>query len=203
MHEYLRDPAAIYRLSFRMAREETDLSGLPPRAAGLALRLVHACGRPEVVQDLSFSDGVFERAETGLAGGALVIADTRMTAEGIIGRTAVCAIDEPSVAEAARAGGKTRAMAAMDALADRFQGAVLAVGNAPTALFRLLELVEGGAPPPLAVLGFPVGFVGAAESKAALIESGLPHIALRGRFGGSALAAAAVNALLYPSETAP
>ncbi len=203
MHEYLRDPAAIYRLSFRMAREETDLSGLPPRAAGLALRLVHACGRPEVVQDLSFSDGVFERAETGLAAGAPIIADTRMTADGIIGRTAVCSIDDPVVAEAARAGGKTRAMAAMDALADRFQGAVLAVGNAPTALFRLLELVEGGAPPPLAVLGFPVGFVGAAESKAALIESGLPHIALRGRFGGSALAAAAVNALLYPSETAP
>lgn len=203
MHKYLRDPAAIYRLSFRMAREETDLSGLPPRAAGLALRLVHACGRPEVVQDLSFSDGVFERAETGLAAGAPIIADTRMTADGIIGRTAVCSIDDPVVAEAARAGGKTRAMAAMDALADRFQGAVLAVGNAPTALFRLLELVEGGAPPPLAVLGFPVGFVGAAESKAALIESGLPHIALRGRFGGSALAAAAVNALLYPSETAP
>lgn len=203
MHEYLRDPAAIYRLSFRMAREETDLSGLPLRAAGLALRLVHACGRPEIVQDLALSAGVVERAEAGLAGGALVIADTRMTAEGIIGRTAVCAIDEPSVAEAARAGGKTRAMAAMDALADRFQGAVVAVGNAPTALFRLLELVEGGAPPPLAVLGFPVGFVGAAESKAALIESGLPHIALRGRFGGSALAAAAVNALLYPSETAP
>ncbi len=203
MHTYLRDPAAIYRLSFRMAREETDLSGLPPRAAGLALRLVHACGRPEIVQDLSFSDGVFERAESGLAAGASIIADTRMTAEGIIGRTAVCAIDEPSVAEAARTGGKTRAMAAMDALADRFQGAVVAVGNAPTALFRLLELVAGGAPQPLAVLGFPVGFVGAAESKTALIESGLPHIALRGRFGGSALAAAAVNALLYPSETAP
>ena len=202
MHTYLRDPAAIYRLSFRMAREETDLSGLPPCAAGLALRLVHASGRPEIVQDLSFSDGVFERAESGLAAGAPVIADTRMTAEGIIARTVVCSIDDPAVAEAARAGGKTRAMAAMDALADRFQGAVVAVGNAPTALFRLLELVAGGAPQPLAVLGLPVGFVGAAESKAALIESGLPHIALRGRFGGSALAAAAVNALLYPSETA-
>ncbi len=202
MHKYLRDPAAIYRLSFRMAREETDLSGLPPRAAGLALRLVHASGRPEIVQDLSFSDGVFERAESGLAAGAPIIADTRMTAEGIIGRTAVCSIDDPVVAEAARAGGNTRAMAAMDALVDRFEGAVVAVGNAPTALFRLLELVAGGAPQPLAVLGFPVGFVGAAESKAALIESGLPHIALRGRFGGSALAAAAVNALLYPSETA-
>ena len=203
MHEYLRDPAAIYRLSFHLAREETDLSGLPPRAAGLALRLVHASGRPEIVQDLSFSDGVFERAETGLAAGAPVIADTRMTAEGVIGRTAVCAIDDPAVAEAARTCGNTRAMAAMDALADRFEGAVVAVGNAPTALFRLLELVEDGAAAPLAVLGFPVGFVGAAESKAALVESGLPHIALRGRFGGSALAAAAVNALLYPSETAP
>ena len=203
MHTYLRDPAAIYRLSFRMAREETDLSGLPPRAAGLALRLVHACGRPEIVQDLALSAGVVERAEAGLAGGAPVIADTRMTAEGIIGREAVCAIDDPSVAEAARAGGNTRAMAAMDALADRFGGAVIAVGNAPTALFRLLELVAAGAPLPLAVLGFPVGFVGAAESKTALIESGLPHVALRGRFGGSALAAAAVNALLYPSETAP
>ncbi len=203
MHTYLRDPAAIYRLSFRMAREETDLSGLPPRAAGLALRLVHACGRPEIVQDLALSAGVVERAEAGLVGGAPVIADTRMTAEGIIGREAVCAIDDPPVAEAARAGGNTRAMAAMDALADRFGGAVIAVGNAPTALFRLLELVAAGAPLPLAVLGFPVGFVGAAESKAALIESGLPHVALRGRFGGSALAAAAVNALLYPSETAP
>ncbi len=203
MHTYLRDPAAIYRLSFRMAREETDLSGLPPRAAGLALRLVHACGRPEIVQDLAFSAGIVERAEAGLAAGAPIVADTRMTAEGIIGRDALCAIDEPPVADAARAGGGTRAMAAMDRLADRFEGAVIAIGNAPTALFRLLELVAEGAPRPLAVLGFPVGFVGAAESKAALIDSGLPHIALRGRFGGSALAAAAVNALLYPSETAP
>ena len=203
MHTYLRDPAAIYRLSFRMAREETDLSGLPPRAAGLALRLVHACGRPEIVRDLVLSAGVVERAEAGLAAGAPVIADTRMTAEGVIGRAAVCAIDDPPVADAARAGGNTRAMAAMDALAERFGGAVIAVGNAPTALFRLLELVAAGAPRPLAVLGFPVGFVGAAESKAVLIESGLPHVALRGRFGGSALAAAAVNALLYPSETAP
>ena len=203
MHTYLRDPAAIYRLSFHMAREEADLSGLPPRAAGLALRLVHACGRPEIVQDLALSPGVIERAESGLAAGAPIIADTRMTAEGVIGREAVCAIDDPGVAEAARTGGKTRAMAAMDALAERFEGAVVAIGNAPTALFRLLELVAGGAPRPLAVLGFPVGFVGAAESKAALVESGLPHIALRGRFGGSALAAAAVNALLYPSETAP
>ncbi len=203
MHTYLRDPAAIYRLSFRMAREETDLSGLPPRAAGLALRLVHASGRPEIVQDLALSAGVVERAEAGLAARAPVIADTRMTAQGIIGRDAVCAIDEPSVAEAARAEGTTRAMAAMDALADRFEGAVIAVGNAPTALFRLLELVVEGAPRPLAVLGFPVGFVGAAESKEALIESGLPYVALRGRFGGSALAAAAVNALLHPSETAP
>ena len=203
MHTYLRDPAAIYRLSFRMAREETDLSGLPPRAVGLALRLVHACGRPEIVRDLALSVGVVERAETALAAGAPLVADTRMTAEGIIGRDALCAIDEPPVAEAARAGGSTRAMAAMDRLADRFDGAVIAIGNAPTALFRMLELVAGGAPRPLAVLGFPVGFVGAAESKAALIESGLPHIALRGRFGGSALAAAAVNALLHPSETAP
>ena len=203
MHTYLRDPAAIYRLSFRMAREETDLSGLPPRAAGLALRLVHACGRPEIVQDLAFSAGIVERAEAGLAAGAPIVADTRMTAEGIIGRDALCAIDEPPVADAARAGATTRAMAAMEALADRFEGAVIAIGNAPTALFRLLELVAEGAPRPLAVLGFPVGFVGAAESKAALIDSGLPHVALRGRFGGSALAAAAVNALLYPSETAP
>ena len=203
MHTYLRDPAAIYRLSFRMARQETDLSGLPPRAAGLALRLVHACGRPEIVRDLVFSAGVVERVEAALAAGAPVIADTRMTAEGIVGRKAVCAINDPPVAEAARADGKTRAMAAMDALADRFEGAVIAVGNAPTALFRLLELVAEGAPAPLAVLGFPVGFVGASESKAALIESGLAHIALRGRFGGSALAAAAVNALLHPSETGP
>ena len=202
MHSYLRDPAAIYRLSFRMARDATDLSGLQPRAVGLALRLVHACGRPEIVQDIALSAGIVERAEAGLAAGAPVIADTRMTAEGIIGRDTVCVIDDPDVAEAARAGGSTRAMAAMDALADRFEGAVIAIGNAPTALFRLLELVAEGAPAPLAVLGFPVGFVGAAESKEALIESGLPHIVLQGRFGGSALAAAAVNALLYPSETA-
>ncbi len=203
MRAYLRDPVAIYRLSFRMAREETDLSGLPLRAAGLALRLVHACGRPEIVQDLALSPGIIERAEAGLAAGAPIVADTRMTAEGVIGRKAVCAIDAPPVAAAACAGGGTRAMAAMDALAGCFDGAVVAVGNAPTALFRLLELVEKGAPAPLVVLGFPVGFVGAAESKAALIESGLPHIALRGRFGGSALAAAAVNALLNPAESAP
>ncbi len=203
MQPYLRDPAAIYRLSFRIARQETDFSGLPPRAAGLALRLVHACGRPEVVRDLAFSEGCVPHVEAALAAGAPVIADTRMTAEGIIGRKAVCAIDDPAVVEAAQGGGHTRAMAAMDALAERFDGAVVAIGNAPTALFRLLELVAAGRPRPLAVLGFPVGFVGAAESKTALVESGLPHITLRGRFGGSALAAAAVNALLYPSETAP
>jgi len=203
MQTYLRDPAAIYRLSFRIARQETDFSGLPARAVGLALRLVHACGRPEIVRDLAFSQGVIPQAEAALAAGAPILADTRMTAEGVIGREAVCAIDDPAVVETAQGARHTRAMAAMDKLADRFGGAVVAVGNAPTALFRLLELVAAGRPPPLAVLGFPVGFVGAAESKAALVESGLPHIVLRGRFGGSALAAAAVNALLYPSETAP
>ena len=200
MPAYLRDPAAIYRLSFQIARRETDLSRLPPCAHDLALRLVHACGRPEVAQELMLSPGVVERLQTALAAGAPLIADSRMTAEGITGRRALCLIADPEVAAAASAGGRTRAMAAMDALADRFQGAVVVIGNAPTALFRLLELVAGGAPAPLAVLGFPVGFVGAAESKAALAESGLPHIALRGRAGGSALAAAAVNALLHPGE---
>ena len=174
MHTYLRDPAAIYRLSFRMAREETDLSGLPPRAAGLALRLVHACGRPEIVRDLVLSAGVVECAEAALAGGAPVIADTRMTAEGIIGREAVCAIDDPPVAEAARAG-RQDAGDGRDGRAGRpFRGRRCRRSAMPRRRCSgCLSSWPRARRRRSRFWGFRSGFVGAAESKAALIESGL------------------------------
>ena len=188
---YLRDPEVIYRLSFGIARHESDLSRFGRDEAEVAIRLVHACGRPEIAPDLAFSPGVVAAARSALGSGADLLADSEMTARGI---TSVSV--RTAIAEARAEPGQTRAMAAMDLLAAHLAGAVVAVGNAPTALFRLLELVDAGAARPAAVLGFPVGFVGAAEAKEALIASGLPFITLRGRFGGSALAAAAANALL-------
>jgi precorrin-8X/cobalt-precorrin-8 methylmutase len=200
---YLRDPDAIYRQSFATIRAEARLERFPPDVAEIAIRVAHACGMVEVVDDLVFAPDVAVRGRAALAAGAPVLADCRMVESGIIrarlpaGNEVVSLIGDPSLPDLARRLGTTRSAAMVELWRDRLDGAVVAIGNAPTALFRLLELLADGAPRPAAILGFPVGFVGAAESKAALAESGLgvPFLTLPGRRGGSAMASAAVNAL--------
>jgi precorrin-8X/cobalt-precorrin-8 methylmutase len=200
MGAWIRDPAAIYAESFATIRAEADLARFPPGLADLAVRVIHACGMTDVAAELAWSDGAGEAGRDALKGGAPILVDAEMVAHGIIRRNlpaanpVVCALSDVAAAEA-QAAGTTRSALAVEKWLPRLGGAVVAVGNAPTALFRLLELVEAGAPRPALVLGFAVGFVGAVESKQALIASGLPHVALKGRRGGSAMAAAAVNAL--------
>ena len=203
MFDYLRDPQDIYRRSFEIIRSETDLSGLPESLHDLAIRVVHASGQPEIVRQLAWSPDIVAAARTALGKGAPILADTRMVAEGVIRRRlaaenpVICTLYEPECAGLAKSIGNTRSAAAVDLWGDRLEGAVVAIGNAPTALFRLLERLMAGAPRPAAILGFPIGFVGAAESKEALIAAdlGIPYVTLRGRLGGSAMAAAALNAL--------
>lgn len=206
--DYLRDPEAIYRRSFEIIRREARLEHLPEDVAAVAVRLIHACGMPEIAQDLAFTDGVARAARRALQSGASILCDSGMVAAGIMRRhlpaanAVVCTLEDPAVPALARKLGTTRSAAAVELWGERVAGAVIAIGNAPTALFHLLEVVTRGARPAV-VLGFPVGFVGAAESKEALIASGLPHLTLRGRRGGSALAAAAVNALILPERDEP
>jgi precorrin-8X/cobalt-precorrin-8 methylmutase len=198
---YLRDPAEIARRSFALIRAETDVSGLAADLVPVALRLVHATGMPEIVSDLRASPGAAAAGRAALAAGATILCDTAMTAAGVTrsrlprDNDVVVTLNDPAVPDLARRLATTRSAAALDLWGERLAGAVVAIGNAPTALFRLLELVEAGAKRPALVLGFAVGFVGAAESKVALAASDLSFIALQGRRGGSALAAAAVNAL--------
>jgi len=202
-YDYLRDPGEITRRSFDLVRAETDLSGLPEELAAVAVRLVHACGQPEIVGRLAWDGSVAGAARGALEVGAPVIADCRMLAEGVTrsrlpaGNEVVCTLQDPAVPELAQDRATTRSAAAVELWRPRLEGAVVAIGNAPTALYRLLELLHAGAPRPAAILAFPVGFVGAAESKEALMEAGLdiPYLTLRGRQGGSALGAAAVNAV--------
>jgi precorrin-8X/cobalt-precorrin-8 methylmutase len=204
MQAYLRDPTEIYRLSFETIRREVPVDRLPEDIAGLALRLIHACGMTDILADLTYTADVVQAGRAALAGGAPVLCDTAMTAGGIIRRhlpaanEVLAGTENTDAVEQAQRIGNTRSAAAVDLWADRIDGAVVAIGNAPTALFRLIERIELDGYRPAAILAFPVGFVGAAESKALLIEAGLgiPHATLRGRRGGSALAAAAVNALL-------
>ena len=201
--DYIRDPDEIYRRSFAIIRAEADLRTLPADLEPLAVRLIHAAGDPAIVADLRWTGDVVAAGRRALASGAPILVDAEMVATGIIrarlpaGNAVLCTLAERGVVEAARAMRTTRSAAAVDRWRDQLAGAVVAIGNAPTALFRLLELLDAGAPRPAAILGFPVGFVGAAESKEALIahEAGVPFVTLRGRRGGSALAAAAVNAL--------
>jgi precorrin-8X/cobalt-precorrin-8 methylmutase len=203
MIDYIRDPAEIYRRSFATIRAETDLDCVPPELRAVALRLIHACGMTDILADLRWSDDLPVAARSALAAGAPILTDARMVADGIIDRRLradgriVCLIDAPETTTMATAQATTRSAAAVDLWAPRLAGAVVAIGNAPTALFRLLELLDAGAPKPAAILAFPVGFVGAAESKAVLAADprGVPFLTLLGRRGGSAMAAAAVNAL--------
>jgi precorrin-8X/cobalt-precorrin-8 methylmutase len=201
---YLRDPDAIYRASFAAIRAATPVAHLPAELQPLALRLVHACGMPEIVTELVHGGALVAAAQTALAAGAPLLVDAQMVAAGIqkarlpAGNPVLCTLDEPATADLAARAGTTRSAAAVELWGDRLAGAVVAIGNAPTALFRLLELLADGAPEPAAILAFPVGFIGAAEAKEALIAAGAPppFVTLRGRRGGSAMAAAAVNALL-------
>lgn len=198
---YIREPAAIYEKSFEIARAECDLSGLAALEADVALRVVHSCGMPDVVADLRFTAGAAEAGRDALAAGAPIFCDAEMVAAGIIRRLlpaendVICSLADPGVAARAKQARITRSAAAVELWRPRLAGAVCVVGNAPTALYRLMELIAEGAPTPALVLGFPVGFVGAAESKTELLASGLPAIALTGRRGGSAMAAAALNAV--------
>ncbi|GGL13176.1 precorrin-8X methylmutase [Sphaerisporangium melleum] len=206
-YEYERDGGEIYRRSFATIRAEARLAGLPDDVARVAVRMIHACGMVDLVDDLAWSPGVVSRARTALLAGAPVLCDAAMVASGVTRRRlparneVICTLGDARVPELARRLGTTRSAAALELWRDRLDGAVVAVGNAPTALFRLLELVAEGAGRPAAVLGVPVGFVGAAESKQALAEhGGLAYLIVRGRRGGSAMAAAAVNAIASEEE---
>ena len=201
--DYLRDPGEIYRRSFEIVRAETDLARLPQSLHEVAVRIVHACGMPDVVADLDWRGEPALAGRAALAGGRPVVTDSRMVADGVIrarlptGNPVRCFVDEPGVAADAILAATTRSAAAVDRWLPVLDGAVVAIGNAPTALFRLLERLGEGAPRPAAILAFPVGFVGAAESKRALagLDGAPPFLTLHGRRGGSAMAAAAVNAL--------
>jgi precorrin-8X/cobalt-precorrin-8 methylmutase len=200
---YLRDGAAIYERSFAIIRAEADLSRFSPEETEVAVRMVHACGLVEAAQFIAFGNGLVAAARAALARGAPILCDAEMVAHGITrarlpaGNAVVCTLRDPRVPALAERLGTTRSAAALDLWGDQLAGAVVAIGNAPTALFRLLEMLDAGAPRPAAILGIPVGFVGAAESKEALANSkhGVPYLVVTGRLGGSAMTAAAVNAL--------
>ncbi|TXR49360.1 precorrin-8X methylmutase [Phyllobacterium endophyticum] len=208
MLEYIRDGQAIYDRSFAIIRSEADLKNIPADLEKLAVRVAHACGMVDVIQDLAFSEGAATAGRNALRNGAPILCDARMVAEGVT-RTrlpadnqVICTLPDPSVAKLALDMGNTRSAAALELWRPHLEGAVVAFGNAPTALFRLLEMIGEGAPKPALVLGFPVGFVGAMESKIALAENihGIPFIVVHGRRGGSAMAAAAINALASEKE---
>jgi precorrin-8X/cobalt-precorrin-8 methylmutase len=206
MYEYEKDGAEIYRRSFATIRAETDLAGLPDDVARVAVRMVHACGQVDLVEDLAFSPDVVARAREALEGGAPVLCDAEMVASGVTRRRlpkdndVVCTLNDPRTPALAAELRTTRTAAALELWRDRLDGAVVAIGNAPTALFHLLEMVGAGAPRPAAVIGIPVGFIGAVESKDALAASDLEHLVVRGRRGGSAITAAAVNAIASDVE---
>jgi len=206
MYEYQKDGAEIYRQSFATIRAEADLAGLPADVARVAVRMIHACGQVDLVRDIAWSPAVVGRAREALDAGAPVLCDARMVASGVTRRRlpkdndVVCTLNDPRTPSLAAGLGTTRTAAALELWRDRLDGAVVAIGNAPTALFHLLEMVEAGAPRPAAVVGIPVGFIGAAESKDALAASDLDFLVVRGRRGGSAMTAAAVNAIASDVE---
>jgi len=203
----MRDGSEIYRRSFALIRAEADLARFKPIEERVAVRIIHACGMPEIAGDIAFSPTFAECARGALLGGAPILCDSKMVANGITrarlpaGNEVICTLDDPAVPELARRIGNTRSAAAIDLWGKRLAGSLVAIGNAPTALFRMLELIDAGAPPPAAIIGLPVGFVGAAESKQALVADGrVPWLIVRGRKGGSAMAVAAVNALASEAE---
>ena len=208
MLEYIRDGQEIYRHSFSIIRAEANLSGIPADLEKLAVRVIHACGMVDVVEDLRFSPGAGTAGRHALAKGAPILCDARMVAEGITrarlpaNNPVICTLNNDGVPDLARELGNTRSAVALEHWREHLEGAVVVIGNAPTALFYLLEMLDAGAPKPALILGFPVGFVGAAESKDLLAADsrGVPYVIVRGRRGGSAMAAAAVNALATEVE---
>jgi precorrin-8X/cobalt-precorrin-8 methylmutase len=200
---YLRDGAAIYERSFAIIRAEADLSRFSAEEAEVAVRMIHACGVVEAARYIAFGQNLVAAARGALAAGAPILCDTEMVAHGITrarlpaDNEVICTLRDSRVLALAEKLGTTRTAAALDLWLDRLPGAVVAIGNAPTALFHLLDLIDAGAPQPAAILGIPVGFVGAAEAKEALAADprGVPFLIVRGRMGGSAMTAAAVNAL--------
>jgi precorrin-8X/cobalt-precorrin-8 methylmutase len=206
--DYVRDGAEIYRRSFAIIRAEADLGGLPVDVARVAVRMIHACGMVDLPCDLAYSSDVVAAAGKALRGGAPILCDAQMVAAGVTRKrlpadnTVLCTLSDARVPVLAATLGTTRSAAAVELWRDRLDGAVVAIGNAPTALFHLLDLIERGGPRPAAVLGIPVGFVGAAESKEALAANpyGVPYLIVRGRRGGSAMTAAALNAIASEDE---
>ena len=208
MIDYNRDPQDIYRQSFAMIRAEANLSRIPADLEKVAVRVIHACGMIDIADDLMFSPGAGDAGRAALAAGAPILCDSRMVAKGVTrarlpaDNQVICTLNDPNIAALAVERSTTRSAAAVELWLPLLAGAVVAIGNAPTALFHLLTLLDNGAAKPALILGFPVGFVGAVESKNELAahSRGVPFIALRGRRGGSAMAAAALNALASQQE---
>jgi precorrin-8X/cobalt-precorrin-8 methylmutase len=205
--DYIREGAEIYRRSFSIIRAEADLTRFSGTAERVVVRMIHACGMTDLPKDVDLSGSFAEAAEAALKRGAPILCDAKMVANGITrarlpaANEVVCTLDDPRVPALAAEIGNTRSAAAMELWRERLDGALVVVGNAPTALFRLLEMLDAGAPKPAAVIGIPVGFIGAAESKEALARDGrVPYLVVHGRRGGSAIAAAAVNALAQVVE---
>lgn len=202
-YSYVRDPALIYKASRAAVEGATDLSAMPEDMQPVAMRLVHACALPEIINDLAYSPDAPAKGRAALQSGARILADSRLVVEGILRQQlprrnrVICTINEPTVIDDARLRRITRAAASVEMWEPYLAGSVVAIGAAPTALFRLMELIANGAGRPALILGFPIGFVGATEAKETLVANAglIPYITLRGRFGGSALAAAAVNSL--------
>lgn len=206
--EYVRDGAEIYRRSFATIRAEADLAGLPEDVARVVVRMIHACGMTDLPEDVRFSPDVVAAARGALRAGAPILCDAKMVASGVTRarlpakNDVLCMLDAPETPELAKNLCTTRSAAAVELWRDRIEGAVVAVGNAPTTLFHLFEKLDAGWPKPAAIVGLPVGFIGAAESKDELVRNprGVPYLTLLGRRGGSAMAVAALNALADPAE---
>jgi len=205
-YDYIKDGEAIYRQSFAIIRAEADLAAFPAAEAELAVRMIHAAGAPELARHIEFSPGFLTAARTALADGAAILCDAEMVARGVTtarlpaANPVICTLRDAATPALATEIGNTRSAAALQLWGDRLAGAVVAIGNAPTALFYLLEMLRDGAPRPAAIIGMPVGFVGAAESKEALAANsyGVPYAIVRGRLGGSAITAACINAVARP-----
>ncbi|WP_072689959.1 precorrin-8X methylmutase [Rhodococcus marinonascens] len=208
MIEYIRDGAEIYRRSFATIRAEADLHAFPEDVSQAVVRMIHASGQVDLAGDVAFTPGVVKAARTALADGAPILCDAQMVAAGVTrtrlpaGNEVLCTLRDPRVSALAEQIGNTRSAAALELWGSKLEGAVVAIGNAPTALFYLLDMIDSGAPRPAAIVGGPVGFIGAAESKEALIghPSGLDYLVVRGRRGGSAITAAALNAIASEVE---
>lgn len=204
---YIRDGAEIYRRSFATIRAEADLARFMQEEERVAVRMIHACGMIEIAADLLFSEGAVQHARRALQRGSPILCDSKMLAQGVIAsrlplaNQVICTLDDPIVASLAKKIGNTRSAAALELWRDRLDGAIVAIGNAPTALFHLLDMLDETAARPACIIGMPVGFVGAAESKEALIaDARVPFVVMRGRRGGSAMAAAALNAIASEAE---